>query len=37
MPETNVHFVCHAEPDLSNHDDLTRAFTEGKEHNHEKT
>ena len=28
MPETNVYFVRHAEPDLSNHDDLTRARTD---------
>lgn len=28
MPETNVYFVRHAEPDLSNHDDLTRALTD---------
>lgn len=28
MPETNVYFTRHAEPDLSNHDDLTRALTD---------
>lgn len=28
MPETNVYFVRHAEPDLPNHDDLTRALTD---------